>query len=199
MSRKSNDTTDTTVYRWWVPLTYTSDITRPKSLAWIAESDVSQTIGNVGASANQWVIFNVDQESQSEIIILLIFIYSYLILDLPDYYRVLYDVTNYALIRDQLINDHTRILPNNRGQMLDDTFNLALANLVPYAQAMDLTLYLKNEREYVPWYAVLNELNYIDSMLYNLPEYTNWKVISFINRPTVARLLKNSFNCCRPI
>ena len=144
MSRKSNDTTDTTVYQWWVPLTYTTDFTRPKSLAWIAESDVSQTIGNVGASPNQWVIFNVDQESQSQIIILLIFIYSYLILDLPDYYRVLYDVTNYALIRDQLINDHTRILPNNRGQMLDDTFNLALANLVPYAQAMDLTLYLKN-------------------------------------------------------
>ena len=61
--------------------------------------------------------------------------------------------------------------------MLDDTFNLALANLVPYAQAMDLTLYLKNEREYVPWNAVLEEFDYIDSMLYNLPEYTNWKVI----------------------
>ena len=93
-----------------------------------------------------------------------------------DYYRVLYDVTNYALIRDQLIIDHNKISANNRGQMLDDTFNLALANLVPYTQAMDLTLYLKNEREYVPWYAVLSELNYIDTMLYNLPEFTNWKV-----------------------
>jgi len=88
-------------------------------------------------------------------------------------------VTNYGLIRDQLLIDHTKISANNRGQMLDDTFNLALANLVPYAQAMDLTLYLKNEREYVPWYAVLSELNYIDSMLYNLPEYTNWKVHLF--------------------
>ena len=94
-----------------------------------------------------------------------------------DYYRVLYDVTNYALIRDQLLIDHTRISDYNRAQMLDDTFNLALANLVPYAQAMDLTLYLRNEREYVPWNAVLDELSYIDNMLYNLPEFTNWKVI----------------------
>ena len=86
-------------------------------------------------------------------------------------------MTNYALIRDQLLIDLTGIIPNNRGQMLDDTFNLALANLVSYAQAMDLTLYLKNEREYVPWHAVLDELSYIDTMLYNLPEYTNWKVI----------------------
>lgn len=93
-----------------------------------------------------------------------------------DYYRVLYDVTNYGLIRDQLLIDHTRISANNRAQLLDDTFNLALANLVPYTQAMDLTLYLRNEREYVPWNAVLDELNYIDTMLYNLPEFTNWKV-----------------------
>ena len=95
---------------------------------------------------------------------------------LIDYYRVLYDVTNYALIRDQLLIDLTRISDYNRAQLLDDTFNLALANLIPYAQAMDLTLYLRNEREYVPWNAVLDELNYIDTMLYNLPEFTNWKV-----------------------
>ena len=100
----------------------------------------------------------------------------YLSLYNVDYYRVLYDVTNYGLIRDQLLIDHTKISANNRGQMLDDTFNLALANLVPYAQAMDITLYLRNEREYVPWNAVLDELNYIDTMLYNLPEFTNWKV-----------------------
>ena len=86
-------------------------------------------------------------------------------------------MTNYALIRDQLLIDHTRISDYNRAQMLDDTFNLALANLVPYAQAMDFTLYLRNEREYVPWNAVLDELSYIDNMLYNLPEFTNWKVI----------------------
>lgn len=59
---------------------------------------------------------------------------------------------------------------------------MALVNLIPYAQAMDLTRYLKFERQYVPWHAVLTELNYIDSMLYNFPEFANWKVkIMFVS------------------
>lgn len=41
---------------------------------------------------------------------------------------------------------------------------------------MDLSLYLKSEREYVPWRAVLNEMDYIDIMLYKTPEFINWKV-----------------------
>lgn len=87
-----------------------------------------------------------------------------------------YDVTNYGLIRDQLINDHKRISDSNRAQILDDAFNLASVKLISYNQALDISLYLKNEREFVPWKAVLNEFNYIDSMLYNSAEYTNWKV-----------------------
>ena len=42
--------------------------------------------------------------------------------------------------------------------------------------ALDLSMYLKAESEYVPWNAVLAELNYIDSMLYNEPEYSDWIV-----------------------
>ena len=87
-----------------------------------------------------------------------------------------YDTTNYGLIRDQLLADHQRISANNRAQLLDDAFTLALTELISYAQALDLTLYLKYEREYVPWHAVLSELNYIDIMLYNFPEFPNWKV-----------------------
>ena len=87
-----------------------------------------------------------------------------------------YDTTNYGLIRDQLLADHQRVSANNRAQLLDDAFTLALTELISYAQALDLTLYLKYEREYVPWHAVLSELNYIDIMLYNFPEFPNWKV-----------------------
>jgi hypothetical protein len=93
-----------------------------------------------------------------------------------DYYRVAYDTNNYGLIRDQLIADHQRVSANNRAQLLDDAFTLALTELISYAQALDLTLYLKYEREYVPWHAVLSELNYIDNMLYNFPDFSNWKV-----------------------
>ena len=87
-----------------------------------------------------------------------------------------YDVTNYGLIRDQLVSNHKTFLDNNRAQLLDDAFNLALVELVSYSQALDLTLYLKNEQQYVPWTSVLSELNYIDTMLYNFAEFANWKV-----------------------
>lgn len=87
-----------------------------------------------------------------------------------------YDTANYALIRDQLMMDHQQFSDNNRGQLVDDAFNLALVELIPYATALDLTLYLKYERDYVPWHAVLTELNYIDTMLYNFVEFPNWKV-----------------------
>ncbi len=72
--------------------------------------------------------------------------------------------------------DHTKILLRNRAQLLDDAFVLASVHLVPYKSALDLTLYLKHETEYVPWRAVLSDLNYVDTMLYNEREYSNWKV-----------------------
>ena len=86
-------------------------------------------------------------------------------------------MTNYNLIRDQLVADHARISSKNRAQLLDDTFVLASVNQVPYAQALDMSLYLKAEQEYVPWNAVTAELAYIDSMLYFQREYQNWKVM----------------------
>ncbi len=108
------------------------------------------------------------------------------IFNIIDYYRVTYDTVNYGLIRDQLVADHLKISDNNRAQLLDDSFVLASVNLVPYAQALDLTLYLRNEREYVPWDAVTDELIYIDGMLFKTSQYADWKV----------RALKIIFNAC---
>ena len=62
--RKSNDYTDPIVYQWWVPLTYTSDYTQTTKRDWLPVDQVSKTLSNLGASANQWVIFNIDQQSK---------------------------------------------------------------------------------------------------------------------------------------
>ena len=88
-----------------------------------------------------------------------------------------YDEVNYGLLTSQLLSDHHRITPNNRAQLLDDTFVLASTHRIPYPLALELSMYLKVEREYVPWNAVLGEFNYIDSMLYTKREYPDWKVI----------------------
>ncbi|KAI9561562.1 hypothetical protein GHT06_012521 [Daphnia sinensis] len=152
--RKDPGSTDTHVYRWWVPLTYTNGGSLVRQIQWLSKDQASRTISNLGAT-DKWVIFNYDQQNL---------------------YRVAYDTENYRLIAEQLMVDHTRFLDNNRAQLLDDTFVLASVHLVPYKSALDLSLYLKYEKEYVPWNAVLSELNYIDSMLYNQPQFSQWTV-----------------------
>lgn len=92
------------------------------------------------------------------------------------FYRVAYDETNYGLIADQLVADHEKVSVINRAQLLDDAFNLAKFDVISYNQALDLTLYLKYELEYVPWHAVINEFDYIDVMLHNEVQYSDWTV-----------------------
>ena len=74
------------------------------------------------------------------------------------------------------MNNHSDISVRNRAQLLDDSFNLALAGKIPYKYAMDLSAYLEHERAYVPWRAVLTELDYIDIMLRWTTQFSDWKV-----------------------
>ena len=90
----------------------------------------------------------------------------------------MYDETNYNLILDQLKTDFTKISLINRAQILNDALNIAKADLLSYNVALDLTLYLDKEREYVPWHSALTALAYMDSMLYTSPAYASWKVIT---------------------
>lgn len=64
----------------------------------------------------------------------------------------------------------------NRAQLLDDALNLARAGLLDYATALDVTRYLGNELEYIPWKAALNALGYIDGMLVKTGNFDKFKV-----------------------
>ena len=68
------------------------------------------------------------------------------------YYRVVYDNTNFALILHQLEKDHKSIPVGNRAQLLDDYLNIARAGMINYNDALEITRYLENERDYVPWF-----------------------------------------------
>ena len=94
-----------------------------------------------------------------------------------DYYRVAYDTRNYEMLAAGLIANHDSFSVKTRGQILDDAFNLALANMIPYKAALDFSLFLEQERDYVPWRAVLTELDFMDIMLYNSSISTEWRVI----------------------
>jgi len=97
------------------------------------------------------------------------------------FYRVNYDLRNWRLLTEYLMDrEHfTQIGIINRAQLLDDALNLARAGLLDYTTALDVTRYLANELEYIPWKAALNALGYIDSMLVKTGNFDKFKVCIF--------------------
>lgn len=83
------------------------------------------------------------------------------------FYRVNYDIKNWKnLIK--LLNTRltTKMLPSPlRAQLIDDSLNLARANYIPYTLAFNLTNYLENEIDYIPWKSALYCFDYIRAML----------------------------------
>uniref|UniRef100_A0A182F8D7 Aminopeptidase N n=3 Tax=Anopheles albimanus TaxID=7167 RepID=A0A182F8D7_ANOAL len=75
------------------------------------------------------------------------------------YYRVNYDAGLWAKISKALQSDgFGGIHVLNRAQLVDDLFNLARGDVVPYGTALEILEYLKEETEYAPWLAAVNGL-----------------------------------------
>lgn len=54
----------------------------------------------------------------------------------------------------------------DRAHLINDVFSLAEATQVKYATALQLTNYLKNEPDYVPWSVAQSKLNGLKNSLY---------------------------------
>jgi aminopeptidase N len=89
-----------------------------------------------------------------------------------------YDSDNWDLIIKGLRNKHENIPPLNRAQLLDDALNLARAGKLTYATALDLTLYLQHDKDYIPWAAALNALSFVERRLINTDGYNDFQVYS---------------------
>ncbi|XP_045117781.1 aminopeptidase N-like [Portunus trituberculatus] len=143
---KNVNSTDDHDYRWWVPLTYTSednpDFLATHPSAWMADTDKQVTVTSLPAS-DKWVIFNVQETG---------------------YYKVNYDDNNWQLLTAQLEKDHTPIHLLNRAQLIDDSLDLARASELKYDTPLSLISYLKHEEEYIPWEAALSNLGYVEQM-----------------------------------
>lgn len=100
-------------------------------------SDPNHTITRVvDVDKRDWLIMNVQQTG---------------------FYRVNYDLKNWGLISSQLQRNASKIHAVNRAQLMDDALNLARASELPYDVAFNLTAYLRDEEEYLP-YAILIKL-----------------------------------------
>jgi hypothetical protein len=92
------------------------------------------------------------------------------------FYRCHYDDRNWELIRIALMTDHTVFSVNNRAQFIDDALHLARAELMDYSEALELTKYLLYEREYAPWKAALDDMQYIGKMMIKTGGYGHFRV-----------------------
>uniref|UniRef100_A0A1B6CLC6 Aminopeptidase n=1 Tax=Clastoptera arizonana TaxID=38151 RepID=A0A1B6CLC6_9HEMI len=153
------NTTDTNNSLWWVPLTYTwlpqPDFETTTTNSWLKNNETSMVI-DIEARSHQWVVFNIKQTG---------------------FYRVNYDADNWKLLTKHLIdpNRFQQIGVINRAQLVGDALNLARAGALNYSVALDLTQYLAQELEYLPWKSAFTAFSHINSMLMKTGGYDKFK------------------------
>uniref|UniRef100_A0A3Q4I5P4 Aminopeptidase n=1 Tax=Neolamprologus brichardi TaxID=32507 RepID=A0A3Q4I5P4_NEOBR len=81
-------------------------------------------------------------------------------IDCTGYYRVNYNPENWERLLAQLQTNRHSIPLLNRGQLIDDAFNLARAKLVNVTLALNSTLFLTNETTFLPWESAVRNLEY---------------------------------------
>uniref|UniRef100_A0A2M4BBP3 glutamyl aminopeptidase n=1 Tax=Anopheles marajoara TaxID=58244 RepID=A0A2M4BBP3_9DIPT len=138
-------------YRWYIPLTYISSDNDAVRRMWFQPNDdmVLLEIKDAGGPTG-WVKFNYQQVG---------------------YYRVNYPERMWDQFAKALVTDVNTFTIGDRTGLLNDAFALADASLLSYPVALELTRYLRNEQEYVPWSAVASKLKSIRNLLYNYISY----------------------------
>ncbi|XP_017290340.1 glutamyl aminopeptidase [Kryptolebias marmoratus] len=86
------------------------------------------------------------------------------------FYRVNYDDDMWTAISQQLQTNHLEFDAADRTSYIDDVFALARADLVNYGNAFNLTMYLRNESDYIVWNRVASSIAYVRDMLSNKKE-----------------------------
>uniref|UniRef100_A0A4W5R3V4 Aminopeptidase n=1 Tax=Hucho hucho TaxID=62062 RepID=A0A4W5R3V4_9TELE len=120
-------------------------------------------------------------------------------IDCMGYFRVNYDPENWDRLLSQLETNIHEIPLINRGQLIDDAFNLARAKRINVTLALRTTKYLRNDTEYIPWESALRNLDYFILMFDRSEVYGPMQVstqiqILYIKAPCNHRNLYNQIN-----
>ncbi|XP_076049754.1 glutamyl aminopeptidase-like [Oratosquilla oratoria] len=95
------------------------------------------------------------------------------------YYRVNYDDALWDDLISAFRKDHTVFSPSDRAGVLDDAFNLAAAELIPYDRVFSLISYMDKEDNYVAWKPVashLKNMGFLLKMTKAYPDYRRYVV-----------------------
>lgn len=123
--------------KWLIPITFTTNVSEPDFL-WL---DVKGPVRKekLISKKGEWILANVN---------------------CTGYYRVNYNLENWERLLSQLKTNPNRIPLMNRGQLIDDAFNLARAKQVDVVLALNTTRFLRKERAYLPWESAVRNLEY---------------------------------------
>ncbi|KAJ3664935.1 hypothetical protein Zmor_000467 [Zophobas morio] len=137
----SDNGTDKT--EWYVPITYTtsantSKFTETATIDWLKPGEnLTITLDK----EDNWIILNNQQVG---------------------YYRVDYDDTLLAKIKDALNSDNFGETDEiSRSQLVDDQLNFARAGKAEYADVLRFLAFMKKDNSYYTWYPVFNGFSYL--------------------------------------
>ncbi|XP_023275699.1 aminopeptidase N-like [Seriola lalandi dorsalis] len=131
-----NDTSESSLW-WEVPIRVMSNTTGTQ-LTWL-RTPGPETMDKFLSKHGEWILANVN---------------------CTGYYRVNYNPENWDALLTQLETNPHRIPLMNRGQLVDDAFNLARAKLLNVALALNSTRFLRREKAYLPWESAVRNLEY---------------------------------------
>lgn len=138
--------------KWIVPLTYTTKselgFSNTQPTYWSFADKPTELPGRFPNS--DWILFNLQHSG---------------------YYRVNYDLRNWHLLIDQLVQDHEKIHVLNRAQLIEDSSALAHDEKLTFRVHLQLLQYLLNESDMIAWYPAITSLNRLKSETEGCQDY----------------------------
>lgn len=131
-----NDTSESNSL-WEIPVRFTTSASGKTDLQWLRSK--KELKEEFKSKKGEWILANVNCKG---------------------FYRVNYDLANWARLMKELETNPESIPLLNRGQLIDDAFNLARAKQVSVSLALNSTRFLRNETDYLPWDSAMSNLHY---------------------------------------
>ncbi|XP_050519482.1 endoplasmic reticulum aminopeptidase 2-like isoform X3 [Diabrotica virgifera virgifera] len=119
-------------YKWHIPLTYFTNNDSEVKYVWMNMTEAKFDVGDI-----KWIKANANQTG---------------------FYRVMYDDDIWASLIKVLKTNHKVFSAADRASLIDDAFSLSRAGVLNVSVALELSLYLNNERDYAPWAAAIEHL-----------------------------------------
>ncbi|XP_057331891.1 leucyl-cystinyl aminopeptidase-like [Microplitis mediator] len=137
--------------KWKIPINYATesnpDFSSTVPIMWINRDEETITLPDI--SKDDWIILNIQQRG---------------------YYLVNYDQENWYRLSKYLIKHHEKINVVNRAQLLSDSFRLIKGNPSQLNNFYNLTVYLHQEKDYLPWLLVAPVLSDMADLFRNTNE-----------------------------